>query len=173
MRVGTPQRVPIDLSDCTPVRADLRLQVLSRRKIHLCQSFEDLLTVPIVDGAVVKNHDHERQAENGFRAQIGEVRDSVHLDFDRNRDQLFHLFCGPARPLRDDGHIVVGDIGIGFHGQGVERDSAPADRENCGSHDHKLVVKRKVYERTNHFLFLAGSNRLPHGRGSVAPLIGR
>ena len=114
------QRIPIDLTRGAPVRADLRLQVLSVREIDLREPFEHLLPVPIVDGAVVEDHDHERQAENRLGAQKGHVRHSGHLNFDGNGDLLFHLFRGTPRPLSNHRDIVVGDVGVRLHRQVVK-----------------------------------------------------
>ena len=146
------QRVPIDLAGRAPVGADLRLKVLSRREVDLGEPLQHLLAVPVVHGTVVEDHDHERQAEDGLGAQKGHVRHSGHLNFDRNRDLLFHFFGGASRPLRNDRHVVVGDIGIGFHRQIVKRDGSPAEQQDGNGQHYKLVVQRKVYESANHFL---------------------
>jgi len=77
----------------------LRLKVLSAGKIHLGQPLQHLLAVPIVDGAVVEDHDDERQAENGLGAQKGHVRHSGHLNLDWNRHLLFDFFGGNVPPI--------------------------------------------------------------------------
>ena len=116
--IGAPQRVPIDLANGAPVGADPRLEAL--RQVDLREPLEDLLAVPVVHGAVVEDHDHERQAENGLGAQIGHVRHAGHLNFDRNRDLLFHFLCRPARPLRNHLNVVVGHVGIRLHGEAAK-----------------------------------------------------
>src|SRR5580698_5010082 len=118
--IRTAQRVPIDLPRRAPVCADLRLQVLSVGKIDLRESFENLLPVPVVYRGVIENKEHERQTENGLRPQIGHVRHAGHLYLDGDGDLLFYLFGGASRPLRDHGHVVVGNVGISFHRQVVE-----------------------------------------------------
>ena len=138
LRVGTFQHIPIDLSRRTPVRAHGGLKALGQ--ISLSHPLHDLLPVPVIVGGVVEDHQHERQAENRFRPEMREMRNSIHLDFDRNRDLLLHLLGGPAGPLRDDGCVVVRDIGIGLDGQVMKRDRlpsrapgsrAPAPRTGC------------------------------------------
>ena len=47
---------------------------------------------------------------------MGEVRQAVHHDLERNGDLLLHLFRRPARPLRDHLDIVIGDVRLGFNG---------------------------------------------------------
>src|ERR1700733_15316745 len=118
--IGASQCVPVDLARGAPVGADLRLQVLAGRQIHLRKAFQHLLAIPVVDRAVVEDHDDERQAENRLGSQKSHVRHSRHLDLDWNRDLLLHLFRRAAGPLRNDRHVVVGDIGVSFHWQVVE-----------------------------------------------------
>ena len=48
------------------------------------------------------------------------VRDAGERDLKRHGDLLLDLLGGAARPLRDDGDVVVGDVGIGFDGQVVK-----------------------------------------------------
>ena len=48
---------------------------------------------------------------------IGHVRHSGHLNFDRDGDLLLDFFGGSARPLGDDGHVVVRDVRIGLDRQ--------------------------------------------------------
>ena len=43
------------------------------------------------------------------------MRNPVHHDLDRNRDLLLDLLGDVSRPLRDDLHVVVGDVGISLH----------------------------------------------------------
>ena len=56
------------------------------------------------------------------------VRDARHVDLDGNGDLLLDVFGGAAGPLRDDLDVVVGDVGIGFDGEVVERDGCPRRR---------------------------------------------
>ena len=49
---------------------------------------------------------------------MGEVRQAVHLSFDGDGDLLLDFFGGATGPLGDDLHVVVGDVGIGFHRAG-------------------------------------------------------
>ena len=105
------------------------------------------------------------------------MRHSGHLNLDRNRDLLFHLLRGAARPLRNDRHVVVGDIGIGFDRQVVERDRSPAGQQEGNGQHYKFVVQRKVYEGPNHSLSClvcrcAGSTA-PDGRCSGMSVMSR
>ena len=54
-----------------------------------------------------------------------QVRNTVHCNFDWNRNLLLHLFGGTSGPLRDDLHVIVGYIGVGLHWKIVKCDQAP------------------------------------------------
>ena len=69
-RIGASQRVPVDLArPCSnPCRSAAAGSAW--REINLSEPFQDLLAVPVIVRAVVEDHDHERQAENGLGAQM-------------------------------------------------------------------------------------------------------
>ena len=60
-----------------------------------------------------------------------------------------------ARPghWRDDLHVVVGHIGIGFDGEIVERDRAPDEQKRRQGQNNKAVVERGIYQCANHETF--------------------
>src|ERR1019366_8705767 len=78
----------------------------------------------------------------------------VHLNLDRNRNLLFHLFCCPARPLRNDRHIVVRDFGVSLDRQVVKRNCSPSDQQKRNRQYDKTVIQRKIYQGPDHFLLL-------------------
>src|ERR1700688_1962034 len=80
-----------------------------------------------------------------------QVRDAVHHDFDWNGDLLFHFFGGVAGPLRDHLHVVVGDIGVSFHWQIVERDGAPNEKKYRGRQHQEPVLESEVDQPPNHY----------------------
>src|SRR6202021_1030620 len=82
--IGTFQRVPVNLTDWTPVGAHLRLQTVG--KSNLREPLQNLGPVPIVIGTVVENQHHAGQAEKRIGAEMGQQRQTVHLDFDRGGD---------------------------------------------------------------------------------------
>ena len=75
---------------------------------------------------------------------MGDVRHAVHHDLQRNRDLLLHLLGGDSRPLRDDLHVVVRDVGIRFDGKLVERNRAPDKQQQRRSEHQKAVVQREI-----------------------------
>src|SRR5208282_852129 len=83
----------------------------------------------------------------------GHVRHSRHLHLDGNSDLLLHLFRGAPRPLGNDGHVVVGDVGIGLHRQVVKRHNSPNEQQAGDRQHHKPVVQGVIYEGADHFLF--------------------
>src|SRR5258708_34160189 len=76
--------------------------------------------------------------------------DSVHLRLDRDRDLLLDLLGGMARPLRDDARVDVGDVGVRFDGQIVERDHAPEEQHHAKAHDHHALAKREIDDAADH-----------------------
>ena len=84
------------------------------------EPLQHVLAIHVAGGVVVE--DQHQAGEPGQRggAQMREVGNAGHLDFDRHRDLALDLFGAAARPLGDDLHVVVGDVGVGFDGQIAE-----------------------------------------------------
>ena len=144
---------------------------MSGRKIDLGQPFQHLLTIPVVDRAVIEDHDHEREPENRLGAEKAHVRHSRHLHLYGNSDLLLDLFRGAAGPLCNDGDVVIADIGIGLYGQVMKRDSPPGEQQGGNGQHHKPVVQSKIDEGADHFLsavFLPIS-LISEGTGWVRP----
>src|SRR5277367_1827160 len=90
-----------------------------------------------------------------------QVRYSVHLNFDGYSDLLLHFFRRAARPLRDDLHVIVGYVGVGFYWQIVKRDGAPEEQKNRHHHDDEAVLQRVFDKAANHRLIPASHRRIP------------
>src|SRR5271165_4514552 len=82
------------------------------------------------------------------------MRNSVHHDFDRNCNLLFHLLSRAARPLRNDVDVVVGHVRIRFDGQIGKRNGAPDQQEDGRQHDQKAVGEREIDDGADHLLLL-------------------
>ncbi len=143
-RVVALKRIPIDLPDRAVVRADLGLQ--SARQVHLRQPFQNLLPIPVISRFIVENQTQARKSENGDGPQMIQVGDAIHGDFERNRDLLFHLLRGPARPLRNHLNVVIGYVGICLDGQVVKGDSTPDEKQESDKNNQKAIVQGKVDE---------------------------
>jgi hypothetical protein len=68
------------------------------------------------------------------------MRNSIHGNFERNGDLLFDLLRRNARPLRDDIHIVVRDVRIGFYGKLVEGNGSPKEKQNRRREHEEAVL---------------------------------
>ena len=55
------------------------------------------------------------------------------------------------RPLRDDLHPGVGDVGIGLDRQVVERDHSPNKKEKRHAQNNETIVQSEIDERANHY----------------------
>ena len=90
---------------------------------------------------------------------MGNVRDAIELRLDGNRDLLFDFFRGVSRPLRDDIHIRVGDVGIRLHRQDMKRVGAPGQEQNGDAQNQPSVPKSKVNQTLNHTRYFRASLR--------------
>ena|SRR5580704_11878100 len=79
------------------------------------------------------------------------LRDSVHLDFDWDRDLLLNLFRSPSRPLRNYLNPRVGNIRIGFYRKILEGDYARSEQKNGHTQNDKAGIQSAVDERANHY----------------------
>src|SRR6476660_9493408 len=75
--------------------------------------------------------------------------DARHLHFDWNRHLLFHFLAGPAWPLRDDLHIVIRNVRVGFDRKILERDSAPTNQYGRQHQDQELIAERIIDKCAN------------------------
>src|SRR5580704_150206 len=82
------------------------------------------------------------------------MRDTVHDDFDRDRDLLFDLFRRNSGPLRDDLNIVVGYIGVRLNRQVTKSGNTPREEQQCEGYDENAVIESKINDQANHFLLL-------------------
>src|SRR6516165_4233745 len=81
---------------------------------------------------------------------MDDLRNTVHGDFQRNGDLLFHLLGRDSRPLGNDLHIVVGDVGVGLDRQALERNNSGGEQEQGERQDEQAVVESKINNSPNH-----------------------
>ena len=60
------------------------------------------------------------------------MRNTVHHDFERDGDLLFYLFSSAARPLRDDGNVIIRYVGICLDRKILEGNGSPDEQQNGG-----------------------------------------
>src|SRR6185437_4915745 len=140
--------VEIDLADRAVVRSNLWLQ--STRQIHLGEALENLLAIPVIRRFVIEDEHEARKPEQRGGAQMIEMRNAIHRNFEWDRDLLLHFFGGPARPLRDHLDIVIGDIGIRFDRQIMEGNRTPHEQQQRDEHNQESIVQREIDQRVNH-----------------------
>jgi hypothetical protein len=148
LRIRAAQRVEVDLADRTPIGAHLWNHTGRQRDLR--QALENTLAIPRVELFVIENQFQIRQPEERKRAQVHDVWNSVHHDFQRNRDLLLDLLRGNSRPLRDDLDVVVGNVRIRFDGQLVKRNCAPNQQQRRCGENQNPVLQRKIDKLTNH-----------------------
>ena len=161
------QREEVDLADRAPVGAHLRDH--ARRQGDLRQPLEHPLAVPGVHFVIVEDQLQIGKPEEREGAQVRDVRDAVHGDFQRDGDLLLDLFGGNSRPLRDDLDVVVGHVGIGFDGKLMEGDRSPAEEQDGRGEHEKAILQGEIDEFGDHFSvpLTAGTTVPPCSRGSA------
>ena len=119
-------------------------------KVRLRHALEDDLAREVVVGALVEGEDDVREAVERNRAHVGDARDAVQFELERERDQALDLFGGVAGPLRDEFDLRRREIGIGVDRHAPEGDDA-GDSHGGREHQHqKALTKRRLYDSMDH-----------------------
>ena len=143
------QHVPVDEAARTEQRRHARCH--AGRNLRVRDALEGLLARKIRIGVVLEVHRDRRQPVERDRAKRVELRDAVHLDLERNRDEALDLLGRMARPLRHDLHPRRRQIRIGVDRQVLKRDDAP-DRQAQHRHDDDESLRERE-----------GNNAVDHG----------
>ena len=69
---------------------------------------------------------------------------AVERALDRHRDLLLHLFGGAARIQRDDDHLRIGNIRIGFDLELLEGPQAGADQRQADQNRDEALLQREA-----------------------------
>jgi hypothetical protein len=100
-----------------------------------CSEGRDVVVVNDGDYGKPRQRDRPKMSQMGY---------AVELDLERDRDLLFHLFCGMAGPLGNDLDVGVRHIRISFDGKIVERDDAPYKEDHCEAEYQDAIVERQI-----------------------------
>ena len=94
--VGAFERVPVDLADGAPVGAHLRGEIGG--EVDLAEALQHVFAIHVARGVVIEDEHEAGEAGQRGGAQMGEMGDAGHLDFDGHGDLAFDLFgaSGPA-----------------------------------------------------------------------------
>ncbi len=148
--VGALNGIPVDLADGTPIGAHLRHKAIGQ--INLVQAFEHMLAIHIARRAVIEDEHEAGQASQRGGAQVREVRNAGHLNFNGHRHLTLNLLSAAAGPLRDDLHVVVGDVRISLNRQVAERDDAPRGEHDNTAENKPAVSEREINKGADHLL---------------------
>ncbi len=99
---------------------------------------------------------------------MGQVRDTGHLNLDRNRNLALDLFGAPAWPLRNDLHVVVRNVGIGLDGQIAEGNDSPGRHYHDTAKHQPTIFQREVDKCANHLLVPRGLKKQCVGHDLLA-----
>src|SRR5580765_7712449 len=80
-----------------------------------------------------------------------QVWNPVHLNFQGNGDLLFDFFCGASGPLRDYLYPSVGNVGISFDRELLERDDAPQKQKRRHAQHDEAIIERALDQQADHY----------------------
>ena len=109
--VRAHQDIAVNQSARTEQRRNPGRNAVGKRRVR--HTLKCLLAREIRIGLVFEIHLQRRQAVERNRAQRLNLRDAVHLHFQRNGDQPLHFLRRMAGPLRDDFDVRRRQVGIG------------------------------------------------------------
>ena len=112
-RIRALQRIEENLPGRAVVGAEGRIYVGGQD--GLLETIEYLLARVEGGGLVVVDDGDDRQTCERDGTQVGRVGDAVQVDFQRNRDLLFHFLSSVTGPLGDDLDVGIGDVGISLN----------------------------------------------------------
>src|SRR5262249_23960535 len=79
-----------------------------------------------------------------------QMRDSVHLNFNRNGNLLLDFLGCAARPLGDDLHPNVGNVRVSFDRQRLECHHAPEKEQHCHAQDDERIIEGLINQKADH-----------------------
>src|SRR5262249_36754937 len=79
-----------------------------------------------------------------------QMRDSVHLNFNRNGNLLLDFLGCAARPLGDDLHPNVGNVRVSFDRQRLECHHAPEKEQHCHAQDDEPIIEGLINQKADH-----------------------
>ena len=80
---------------------------------------------------------------------MNDVGNTIHCEFNGDRDLLFNFLGGVARPLGDDLNPSVGNIRIGFNREISECHGAADDQGNAQAENQNPVSQGKANDFSN------------------------
>ena len=126
---------------CTPA---------GKRRRDLLQAFADELAGEVHRHGIVKDHGDHGEAELRERAHFFLVRQSEHGTLDRIGHQLFDFARRQGRRFGDDHDLIVGEIGEGFDGNGVQRVTADPQQNQDADQHEPAIGEREINDAIEH-----------------------
>jgi hypothetical protein len=114
------------------------------------QPLEDDLPGKVAVGIFFEGQLDVRQAIERDGTHHHHVRNAVHLEFERERDQALDFLRGVPGPLGGDFDLRRCEVGVGVHRHALERDDA-ANGDEGGQHQHQeALTKRGLDDLVDH-----------------------
>ena len=119
------ERVLEHPADAGGVRAQGRRDALGEPPLDLVQVLEHARPGPVHVGAVLEDGVHEGEPEEGLSSDELDPRRGEQRGGDRIGDLVLHGVGALSRPLGEDDHLNVGEIGNGIERAAGQREISP------------------------------------------------
>src|SRR5487761_194721 len=140
--VGTLQHVAIDQIAWARQWGQRRRD--AGRQVDLGEAVEGAFTGEIVICSVVEGHDDVGKPVEGNRTDHAQIRNAVHLDFERNGNQALDFLRRVAGPLRDEFHHRRRKIGVRVPRHALKRNRAANDERDDEKENQKPLAQGEL-----------------------------
>ena len=144
------ERVPEDVADPGRVRSEGGHHARRQGPADEAEPFEDPRPREVEIDLVLEDDVDHREAERRLRAHGTDAGESLEIGRQRIRDLILDLLRAVARPVGEDDHLVVGEVGNRVDGRGPQRPPAPPGQGKREEDDESPVTQRAIDQVRDH-----------------------
>ena len=150
-RVALPlDRVPEDVADAGGVRAERRHDARRQRLRDQVQPLQHPRAGEVEVDRVLEDDVDHREAKGRGRPHHAHAGQPLEADRERVGDLVLDLLRRAARPVGEDDHLVVRQIGDGVDRDGQQRPVPPARDQQKARDDEKPIAQCGINEPVDH-----------------------
>jgi hypothetical protein len=132
-------RVPEDLAERRRVRREIGHDAGRQRRSRGGETLEDARPCRVVVGLVPEDHANHRVVRLARRADGLDSREALQAHRERIRDLVLDLLRAAPHPVREDDHLVLGEIRDRVDGRPLERPDS-RERRRRDEEEHEQAV---------------------------------
>ena len=133
-------RVPEHVADTGRVWSERRRHARGQALRDETHAFEDASPREVQLHVVLEDDVNHREAERRLRPDHAYTCEPLKVRRERVRDLVLDLLRAVPRPVGEDDHLVVGEIGNRVDGRGPQRPPAPACEAEVQNDDDEPVL---------------------------------